>query len=195
MEDSNCFAIQNSFECARKIESVKESEAGNFILRKGDTLYFGEASFNEFRLIDSDSQGDSAKYYSYLGFVKPLKSFLIHVQFNEGEEILLINSLTGQNVSLIGLPVLAPDSLSFATFNLGLGSLFPDNIIEVWGYEDGMFVLEFRYTDETWGPVNVDWKDQKTLIIKKAIMNSDSSEVIVSGNEILVKKNGKWLWK
>lgn len=81
--------------------------------------------------------------------------------------VLLINQHTGRRTRLWGRPVLAPDGTHLVTSNSDMEARYSPNGLQVWSLKSGIPLLRWNRVVNTWGPEEVRWLNDKTLIIRQ----------------------------
>jgi len=129
-------------DCAKNIERSVLSKNNNTVSRHKNILKIHTAA----RLIEFEGKpdkGDQSYWYSYLGYFKEIGYYLIHIQYWEGDEAILVSNATGQQVTLSAIPQVSPSKNRIISVE---GSeAYNKNGVTVWRVSHGNLVEEFRY--------------------------------------------------
>ncbi|MGY2133685.1 hypothetical protein ACW9KT_15760 [Hymenobacter sp. HD11105] len=105
--------------------------------------------------------------YRFRGPLVGSNFWVVDVTRWESGFVLLINRQTGRRTRLLGPPVLAPDGTHLATVNSDMEAHYSPNGLQVWSLEGGIPLLRWSRVVNTWGPEEVRWLDNKTLIVRQ----------------------------
>lgn len=178
--NSICAGIDNSYECAQAIErhQLQKSEYALVANRMRTSLRLQLRNGRSVVLKDFQKRGDEASVvkYSFRGYVRDIGYFLIHRQFYEGEDYLIIQDTTGRRYELQGVPVISPDKRRLVTASNGINGGYNANAIQIWRLSRQGMVLEQTIMPNDWGPSNAEWIDNLTLRVVKNLPVSGDGE-------------------
>ena len=167
-----CKNIQNSHECAQAVEKAQLPRYLHQVSRQGKilrlTLKTGKVV--ELKDVDIDAkkhydQVDKIVCYNFREYLRDLGYFLIHVQFWEGGEYLMVNDQNGQLYHLPDLFLLSPDRQRLAT--LLMSEAYVPTSIKIWRITPEKMTQEYSLEPEDWGPKDGAWQDNDTLTFTK----------------------------
>ncbi len=160
---SVCDTLTNSFDCARAVEDLQLPDAEG-VARRGDTLVLVLVAGDTLRLVDEAGDHSDVVYYSYQGRWREPGHYLVHRQYYEGADHLLVDDSTGEQTVVPDRPLRAPDGRRFAVLSLDLVAGYGPNTLQIWSFEDGRTpVREWETEPDQWGPTDGVWRDASTL--------------------------------
>jgi hypothetical protein len=159
-----CRDIRNSYECAQAVEAQQLARSGGLVGRSGDTLVFTLRDGSTARVTNPavDSEAD-AVHYTYWTYLQPVSAFVVHVQYYEGSEFLLVHDVSGIQEYLPGEPILSPARDRFAAASVDLVAGYARNLLQIWRVDEDSFEREWQIEGHDWGPAAVEWVDDETL--------------------------------
>jgi tetratricopeptide (TPR) repeat protein len=177
--NSICAGIDNSYQCAQAIErhQLQKSEYSPTVNRAGSSLRLQLRGGRSVSLRDFQKRGDEASVvkYSFRDYLRDLGYFLIHRQFYEGVDYLMIQDRTGRRYEMQDLPVISPDKRRLVTASNGIGGGYGANAIEVWRLAGRSMIREQTITPEDWGPSDAEWIDNQTIRVVKNLSGADEA--------------------
>ncbi|WP_036302666.1 hypothetical protein [Methylotenera sp. L2L1] len=154
------------FSCARGIEQKELSARSKVVSRSGYTLLI-RLEKKVVSLVDYPTEsGDSAIWYSYLGYSRKLNSHIIHVQYYEGDSYMVIHHHSGQQVFPSGFPLASPDGKHFLSISNDMFAGYRPNNVEIWQVGLSDFHRIANYEPE-WGPHDGGWESANHALVKK----------------------------
>ena len=155
-------------------EVVRINKDAPFVSRFGDSLIFVLASGKKAYIVNNDhTDGDDYASYSYLNDMKGINQWLIAGSYYEAWGCLFINKINGDTTFLYGTPIVSPDKKYVLTYNMDLYAGFTYNGFELYEMKAGKPVLVERKEFSGWGPDEVKWMDDTTLLVKQTIHDID----------------------
>ncbi|HUF26104.1 MAG TPA: hypothetical protein VMM18_03890 [Gemmatimonadaceae bacterium] len=172
-----CMGIANTFECARRVEEHSLAFGPEGVRREGETLVIPIGDGEPLLLTDSiDSLGQGARY-SYQGRRSGLDWHLVHVQYAEGDEFLLVNVRTGEEFPLDARPVFGSDNRRLATASLDLEAGYNPNALRILGVDRDSVWVEWEIEPEDWGPSDARWQNPTALMFVRRVRSADGRYV------------------
>ncbi|WP_133274124.1 hypothetical protein [Hymenobacter radiodurans] len=143
--------------------------AGGRAQRRADQLLLTLKNGRTLTLTNNITDPDEEKHviYRFRGPLDKSDFWVLDVTRWESGFVLLINQHTGRRTQLWGRPVLAPDGTHLVAFNSDMEAGYSPNGLEVWSLESGIPMLRWNRVVNTWGPEEVRWLNDKTLIIRQ----------------------------
>jgi hypothetical protein len=105
--------------------------------------------------------------YSFLSKLKDLDYYLLHIQYYEGADNLLVNSKTGETTSTADLPYFNPNQTLIASPNADIFRTNDDNGIEILIPEGTGFKRRFFIDTGGWQPEQCLWISNTELVVKR----------------------------
>jgi hypothetical protein len=103
----------------------------------------------------------------YAGYLKPIRSHVIHILQYEGSgAYLVVDDTTGDSTIVFGEPVASPDGKRFVLTSMaGAGAGYDASMIEVWRMVGRKPEKEFHYDTESgpWEASDPVWRDSVTI--------------------------------
>ena len=161
---SICDTINNSFRCARAVES-RQLPRSERAMRRGDTLFLALESGDTMRLEDegSERRADQVVYYSYQDHWPDPGFFVVHRQYYEGSEFVLVQDSTGRRTGVPDRPLRSPNGHRFAVLSLDLVAGYGPNVLQIWELDEGQPERAWETEPSQWGPRSGRWADSTTL--------------------------------
>lgn len=110
--DGVCQGLANSHQCALAVERYRLRSAGSAVVRDGESLRISLANGDTATF--SNELGTGGRWYTYVDEL-PSGHHLVHVQFYEGGEYLLVDRRTGDRLKLREYPSFSPDGAYVVT--------------------------------------------------------------------------------
>jgi hypothetical protein len=117
---------------------------------------------------------DENKVHTYLGYLPEFHCHLVRIQLYETTQWLLLSE-AGQQSTLWGEPILAPDGRHLAASCMGIeyGGGQP-NIIQLLGLEKGVLKDLWSVAPTQWEPSQLCWVANNALVVKKVMWTGKS---------------------
>jgi hypothetical protein len=147
--DADCAA--NAMCAARAAEPAAIDAARGLALRQGDDLVLHPANTAAFTLTDRKAACDAAdtvqcQGYALMQFHARAHALVVQRFLYEGSSFFLIDSATGRQTQLAGMPVFSPDGREFLVAPYDEeNDAGPDNL-EIWRRDGDGAVLEWAHT-------------------------------------------------
>lgn len=127
---------------------------------------------------DVDKDGENYTIYTYMGYLPDVKQHSINTTYYESMDFLLVSQTNGETISTWGPPVISPDKkyLICASYDLEAG--FLPNGLQLYSCLNGKITPEGELSLEMWGPGQIKWQDNKTLIAEYITLDSAMAKVI-----------------
>jgi hypothetical protein len=191
--DNLCNGIDNSLECAQEIEryQLQKPDHARRVKRAGGELQLKLTSGRWLAIEDEKDRGEeggpvkhSFREYLSIGY------FLIHRQFYEGADYLMIQERSGERFELHNLPVISPDQQRLVTASDGVTGGYSPNAIQVWHLSEKGLELEQTLEPEGWGPSDPQWVDNQTIRVTKR--SPQAAEGAPAKEAVIAYRDGKW---
>jgi hypothetical protein len=106
--------------------------------------------------------------YNFMAKLKDLDFYLLHVQFYEGSDNLLVNIKDGTTTSMTDLPYFNPNRTMIASPSADIFRTIDDNGIEILIHE-GPTVFKRKFFIDTggWSPEQCLWVSNNELVVKR----------------------------
>lgn len=164
------------------------------VWRNGDTLFIKLVNENIKKYINVDKDSGEDILYTFQGRLDGLDYYILHIQYYEGDQILLLNSSSGYDYYINAEPVTSPDLKFIATASFDLDAGYNPNELKIWRIEKDSLKLEFSLKPDEWGPSDIIWLNNNTIRFTKNVVN------INDGNSLkrvqsLELKDSSWTMK
>jgi hypothetical protein len=113
------------------------------------------------------TDGEGYQDYKYAGTLKDNPTAVFSEGFNLGLDYVLVNAHSGKKNMLWALPQLSEDGKKIVSASYDLDAGFMHNGIQVYAVEVDSLRLLWQQEFEDWGPAQVKWVDNHTIIIKQ----------------------------
>ena len=177
--DNLCASIENSYECARAIErhQLQMPENAQRVTRKGGQLRLKLSNGRWHTITDYQKANDEASTikYNFREHLPAIGYFLVHRQFYEGRDYLMIHDGTGRRSGLQAAPVISPDKQRLVTASNGIIGGYEPNAVQIWRLTKNGLVLEQTIKPRDWGPSEAVWIDNRTIRLTKTMPSADGS--------------------
>ena len=193
--DALCRGIDNSFRCARAVETTLFAASNGGASRRHDTLFIRLSNSSVRAFADEQVGGPPPRHvepaaYTLLGGLPGTQLLLLHTQFGEGNGFTLVHTGTGRASFVEGWPLVSPDGRSVL-----VAESDEFNRIGVFVYElqSDSLVPVLRLEHQNWTPGLAGWTSANEAWVEQRIDNiafPDSSRVV--GKSILRRINGRW---
>ncbi|MBK7669436.1 MAG: hypothetical protein IPJ32_20085 [Sphingobacteriaceae bacterium] len=152
-----------------------------FISRNGDTLFLKLDNGTFKKLVsDKDMESDNFADYEYIGKINPINYYLVFIAYFESFEYLMINTKTGKETFISGIPAISPNNKYLAASSCDLQAGFVLNGIEMYDIESDSLKLNWRRVLNKWGANELVWLSNHTLIAEKYQLDSSSHNLVSS---------------
>lgn len=168
------------------IVQISKVPAG-FVTRIKDTLFLKLDNGNTLRLKDNRSAEDDFTAYSFVEFNKDINYYVVFQSLYESGLYLLINKTDGTKHEAFGYPYVSPRKDYFVCGNCDLVAGFRANGLEIYKKKGNEYVLEGTRELANWGPEQMLWLDDSTLVIKGSKLTSDGVTQASVFKSILIK--------
>ena len=145
---------------------------------------------------DDSTEGLSFALPRYAGYLKAIRSHVLHILQYEGSgAYLIVDDSTGDSTIVFSKPIASPDGKRFVLTSLDLIAGHNANMIEVRRVVGRKPEKEFSYdtdtSDEPWGPSDAVWRDSATMdFIKNSSI--DPSEPYIKTPGRLIRIGTTW---
>lgn len=189
-----CAGIDNSYECAQAIErqQLQKPENASAAIRAGTSLRLQLRNGRSLPVKDFQKRGDEASVikYSFRDYLRDIGYFLLHRQFYEGDDYVMIQDTTGHRFELQDLPVVSPDRLRVVTASNGINGGYNANAIQIWRLSKRGMVLEQTIAPKGWGPSDAEWTESLTIRVVKSL--PVTGEIEAPKGTATLRFRGRW---
>ncbi len=175
------------------LDSISESEFKNLssdFPKQNDTLPLDTAIVkitNDFIKVNTQtgcvdfkidtSLSDNYAKYAYKGTWKDVSIVHIAGGFMESSADFLVSLKNGQKAILWGSPKLSPDKTKVLSYSYDLEAGFINNGIQMFRVgNNGQLKKIFESEIKNWGPVDIKWESDTSILIKRAKLDSQMQE-------------------
>jgi hypothetical protein len=88
---------------------------------------------------------------------------VLHRQYYEGDDYVMLHDQTGQTFPLPGVPIISPDQARLVTTFAGLSGGYGDNTVQVWRIAPAGLTREFTTEPKEWEATGATWSDSSTI--------------------------------
>jgi hypothetical protein len=188
--------INNFHECQQYLESGILKKYPSLVSRNANQLKI-KLSNERTKIISdiiNDKDIDKSRVFSFIKYFPSIQYGLLYIQFSEGGSYDLIDMQTGTQTEVLGDAVLSPDNRRLAISFADVVAGFSSNVLAVYHILPVGLVLEFRVLPQEWGPVDLKWRDNRTIVFDKLICcdNLHDKKLTLRFLSKDISKNGKW---
>ena len=178
-----CAGLDNSYQCAKAIERSQLRKAANasVAMRTRNGVRVRLRSGRWLTVSDVEKEGDEAAVvkYNFRDYLRDIGYFLLHRQYYEGDDYLLIHDTTGRQSELQDLPVTSPDKSRLVTASNGISGGYNANGVQIWRLTKDGAVLEQSFDVKGWAPSNPVWTNNQEIRLVRTFPGSYKKEPIV----------------
>lgn len=141
-----------------------------------------------------ESEGASFVNFSYLRPLPVTGLHLLEYALYEGGGWIVVNSLSGRQWFLSGMPRLSPDRRWLATTLVDLQAGYDRNHLDVWAVEADSLrrVLALEGGDE-WGGINLRWRSNDTIEFQRIARRGGPDLRFDSATARVIRSGAEWL--
>lgn len=163
-----CRKILNTGECAAAIESYQISKNVHSITRSGNRLSIQIAGSKRVTLLDRNVESpDDYLAYRYIQYLPSIGFHLVHVQYYEGTEMLLVSNADGGRYFVPDVPRISPDHKHIVV--VSASEAYNINGVFVYYLHEGTLSPHLWYEPEEYALYSfVRWNDTQSIALKKA---------------------------
>lgn len=190
--DSLCIGTDNTYQCAQMIEKhqLSKPQIARVVTRTPTGLRIRLLNGKTLAMRNRE-EGDSVRRFSFRDYPKGIGYFVLHRQFDEGADYLLIHARSGKQFALQERPVISPDGLRIVTASPGLSGMSNGNAVQIWRMQPHGPELEFELSPRDWEPSDPKWLGNKTIRFRQQAPLVGESRAF-SRSVDLVRLQGKW---
>jgi hypothetical protein len=173
-----CKDIRNSHECAQAIECYQIKRYSKYFSRQNNQLKIKLKNGKILALKDSLEDDVDGKWYNFREYLQDVGYFVIHVQYYEGNEYLMINDKTGKEYRIFEIPHISPDKRRFVS--VSASEAYNPNGVWIWRFTPGGLVNELSYEPKEYSLFTfVSWENNKTIKLSKYTHDPKRSPIAV----------------
>jgi len=177
-----CAGTDNSYECAQAIErhQLRKPQHARLAVRARNGLRVRLRDGTWLTVKDSQKKGDEASVlkFSFRDYLRDIGYFLLHRQYYEGDDYLLIQDTTGNKFELQDVPVISPDKRRLVTASNGISGGYNANAVQIWQLTKRGVVLEQSFEPKGWAPSDPVWTDNLGIRLVKTYPGSGDKETV-----------------
>ncbi len=181
IRDSISARFGDAYQAARAIEHYLIDSLG-MVRRDGDTLWIYPEQELQFRLVNKKGLS-----YCLENYDQQLHLFLIKIFFQRGSAYLMVNGKNGFASYLWGRPYLSPDSTMLMVINNDQKVQYSANGMQLFTLQGDSLTLQWSQGIENWGPMDLKWIGQDSLIIRREYIAYNESEEVYITDEVLLR--------
>lgn len=188
--------IHNVYECQQYLEGGILKKYSSLVSRKAHQLKIKLSNGRTKIITDirDENDADKTRAFSFIKYFPSIQYGLLHVQYYEGSSYNLIDMRTGTQTEVLGDAVLSPDNRRLAISYADVVAGFSSNVLAVYLVLPRGLVREFRELPQEWGPVDLKWSDNRTIVFDKLVccdnLHDEKLTLRFLGKDI--SKKGKW---
>jgi len=185
-----CAGTDNSYECAQAIErhQLRKPKYARLAVRARNGLRVRLRNGTWLTVQDSQKKDDEASVikFSFRDYLSDIGYFLLHRQYYEGDDYLLIQDTTGNKFELQDVPVISPDKRRLVTASNGISGGYNANGVQIWQLTKAGAVLEQSFELKGWAPSDPVWTDNLEIRLMKTYPGSGGKETVA------LRFRGRW---
>lgn len=189
-----CRDIRDPGACADAIENFQLSRQTRRVVRSGDHLSIELASGRRVTLTDRSAQVPEVIAYRYIQYLPSIGFHLVHVQYYEGTEMLLVSNVDGGRYFIPDVPRVSPDGTMIVA--VSASEAFNANGVFVYRLHEGTLSPIFWHEPEEYALYSFSqWKDENSIELRKFTY---ADQKICPGSRfmtigvVLSMKQGRW---
>ncbi len=159
----------------------------DLVRRDKDSLFLKCDNGKTIKLVSNRSENDNYKLFNFIALDKDIDHYVISCLYVESRDVLLVNKKNGNPLETIGYPVASPDKNYFASGNCDLVAAFDINGISLYKKSRSNYELLGIRELTKWGPVQLVWKNDTSLIIKGNQFKADGESLETMHKVLLIK--------
>ncbi|WP_207532861.1 hypothetical protein [Desertivirga arenae] len=165
----------NFYEADKEVEGYLAKGQAMYFNRKDSilTLSLEGGKTKTIKDVSKDSEEDI--WYTYQNYFKGINSYLLRGQLYEGDCYMVVNRKTGEEIYVIGKIYPSPDNHSFIAINADLEARYSSNGLQLVELSQGQYRPKLTIEGGNWGPVELQWLDNKSFVIKVLEMTENSN--------------------
>jgi len=164
-----------------EVKLLNHHDGNGHVKRKGNTLTISTDNGKQVVLTDKsdiDKDGESYAIYTYTGYLPDIKQYGIFCTYYESLDYLLVNQATGESIHTWGPPLISPDKKYFICASYDLEAGFTANGLQLYSYLNGKIIPVGEIELEKWGPGQIKWLDNHSLVAEYITLDSTMNKVI-----------------
>lgn len=190
-----CADIQNSYECAQAVErhQLKKPEYAGRAARNDKALRLQLRDGKSVTVTDSQPADEASVIkYSFRDYLSEIGYFVLHRQYYEGEEYVMLHDQTGKMFPLPSVPIISPDKSRVVTTFPGLSGGYSPNAVQIWRVTPAGLVQEYAAHPRAWEPTDAVWVDNATIRLTTRTFPGTDGTIRTRTVEMKLREN-KWV--
>jgi hypothetical protein len=156
-------------------DNVTIQKHADIVSRSADSLFLKCDNGKVIKLVNNKSQDDNYKLFNFVNLNTEIDYYVINCLYVESMNFLLVNKKNGHPIETFGYPVTSPDKNYFVCGNCDLIANFDVNGISIYKKNKNNYELIGTRELTNWGPTQMLWKNDTTLIIKGDKLKTDNT--------------------
>ena len=144
--------------------------------RSEDTLFIKLGNHQIKKYVNRDFNSGDDVLYTYQGEVDGIPYYLLHVQYYEGDQILLVNNFNGSDYYVNAPPVISPDHNFLATASFDLEAGYNPNELNIWRVGSDSIRMVYSIEPGDWGPTDLIWLNNDTISFTKNVLTVNDGD-------------------
>jgi hypothetical protein len=107
--------------------------------------------------------------FTFKGLIPQTQFAIIDGMFWEWTESYLVGINNGQVYSIFNAPAISPDLKFIVSYNADLVAMMMSNGLQILKYENDSISIDFELEFYDWGPEEVKWENDSSLLIKRPL--------------------------
>jgi hypothetical protein len=181
--DRICAGIGNSYQCAQAVErsQLRKPALASVAMRARNGVRVKLRNGRWLTVSDVEKSGVEAAVvkYNFRDYLRDIGYFLLHRQYYEGDDYLLIQDTSGRQSELQDLPVISPDKSRLVTASNGISGGYNANGVQIWQLTKDGAVLEQSFDVKGWAPSDPVWTNNEEIRLVKTFPGSHKKETVV----------------
>ena len=165
----------NFYEAGKDLEKYLAKTESKHFKREDRNLILSLDNGKTKILKDRNWGGDEDIAYTYQHFFSNINSYLVRIQYYEGEAYLLVNKANGDEVYTIGETYISPSKQKVLAICEDLEAGYTINGLEMIEIKDGKFKKKFIIQGGNWAPVALKWIDDTSVVIKAKVVEDEGT--------------------
>ncbi len=118
--------------------------------------------------------------------------WVVQLSGHEWAEYFLVSGKNGSYSSAISVPVASPDGTRLLCAYRDIIAAFVDNGIQIWRIDPDSLALEYSALNEDWGPSDVEWIDDSSIVFDRISVDWVTWEAHVTVSQVVMTEEGCW---
>lgn len=170
--------LDNSHKQAMAIENYLAPKFKNIFEATDSTLTLFLLNGQKLELSKEDATIGEGAWYNFINYFPDTEYVLLHVQYGEGNDYMLINRKDGYRKVIRGLPYFSPDKKAILTANVDLDAQYSFNGIEYYKIQSDTLIKVFDLDIAKWGPTKIKWASNQSAEVERYTWRMEENKMI-----------------